>query len=373
MRPVCVFLVGAMAEGENEPPAFNFGIRLRDLALDAGPLSPAVLAGAAAGAFGKVLRGSWDGRRVALKIILAPSPELVEETREAFDLESKNMIAARALIDKACTLAIAGARLSSSCGLRSRRCAAPHDLRGYKHLVMVYGVGTEPDLSRIDPGLPSLPAHLILMEELTGGTLEEAYMAHGQLNPADALQVAKEAIGGLAALAAAHIVHADIKPSNVMFRTPGGEVVITDYGVGFVSNAGTDLAKYYRDNERFGTILYHAPELMDDHHKNIFASDIWAFALTLYEAVTGWYPWADGPRPRGLVPTTRTALAFRMGRGDRPDVAPLRALGDAGAAITRLIECCWATEPRDRPLATALYAELVGPQVSTNCVSSSYT
>ena len=36
----------------------------------------------------------------------------------------------------------------------------------------IYGVGTVPDLAAMWPGLPGGPAHLIVMEPLTGGTLK---------------------------------------------------------------------------------------------------------------------------------------------------------------------------------------------------------
>jgi serine/threonine protein kinase len=57
-----------------------------------------------------------------------------------------------------------------------------------------------------------------------------------------------------------------------MRRTPGGDVVLTDYGVGRIANAGVDVAMYTGDAA--GTMLYLAPELIGGGRANTFASDV---------------------------------------------------------------------------------------------------
>jgi serine/threonine protein kinase len=107
------------------------------------------------------------------------------------------------------------------------------------------------------------------MEPLMGGSLKTPP------RPADVVARApSELSSGLAALAAAHVVHADLKPENIMLRTPGGELVLTDYGVGRISNGGADESEYIEADAAHGTKLYLAPELLDGRHANTFASDM---------------------------------------------------------------------------------------------------
>ena len=57
-----------------------------------------------------------------------------------------------------------------------------------------------------------------------------------------------------------------------MRRTPGGDVVLTDFGVGRIANAGVNVALY--PGVATGTMLYVAPELIGKSRANTFASDV---------------------------------------------------------------------------------------------------
>lgn len=60
-----------------------------------------------------------------------------------------------------------------------------------------------------------------------------------------------------------------------MFRTRGGEVVLSDFGVGRIANAGMDERMYA--GAAAGSLVYLAPELLADpeHLTNTFASDMY--------------------------------------------------------------------------------------------------
>ena len=107
------------------------------------------------------------------------------------------------------------------------------------------------------------------MEPLTGGSLK------APPRPADVVaRTPLELSSGLAALAAAHVVHADIKPENIMLRTPGGELVLTDYGVSRSARGGVHEALSTSGGMAGGTMIYFAPELLDDKYASTFASDV---------------------------------------------------------------------------------------------------
>lgn len=198
-----------------EAPAFNHKFRLGDIELDCGSLTAAVLADAdtPGGHFGKVLCGTWrvgiTSVRVAVKILASRHGVDAVAADDAFKVERQNLIAVRSLIDRARRLSSLGLPLSEPCST----CRMPHDLTGYKHLVYVYGVGTEPDLTFA--GHPG-PAHLIVMEELTGGTLQKTLCSPGApLVPLDTLlRTSTQLAHAQVALVAAHLVHADVKVSQ---------------------------------------------------------------------------------------------------------------------------------------------------------------
>ena len=263
-----------MAAASRTP--FSMGIPITDIEFELcdrgtlrGRLTLEAYNRAPGGNFGKVLFGWYRGARIAFKILPSKPGVPADEAHEVFIAEAENMLAVRGVIDRAQVLLRVGAPLSEPCDLpvAGRRCRELHDLRGWRHLVYVHGVGSVPDLAAIVPGLPPGPAHFVVMEPLTGGSLKTPP------RPADVVARAPaELSSGLAALAAAHVVHADLKPENIMLRAPGGELVLTDYGVGRIARGGVDEARYY--GSAGGTVVYMAPELLDGAHASTFASDV---------------------------------------------------------------------------------------------------
>lgn len=196
-------------------PPFTTKIRLKDIALDCGALTADEFERHPRGQFGMVLCGTWRGIRIAVKILASRYGVAASEADDDFRSEADNLLAVRSLIDRANVLVKLGQPLFEACDRPdpARRCRNLHNLSGYRHLVFVYGVGTEPDLSAVAPGLPPGPAHLIVMEELTGGTLNDAVYVPGapRCHLADLLQISTQLANGLVALEAAHVVHSDIK------------------------------------------------------------------------------------------------------------------------------------------------------------------
>jgi len=263
--------------------AFSMNVPISDVLFEVGgvwgPISRVtrpVFEGMPSGNFGHVFPALYLEDPVAFKLLPSKPGVSADEAHEAFMAEAENMLAARGMIDRARVLQRVGAPLSEPCELRdtSRRCREPHDLRGWRHIVYVHGVGTIPDLAAVAPGLPSGPAHFVIMEPLTGGSLE---MLPRDLLPRPPDVVARapaELSSGLAALAAAHVVHADVKPENIMLRTPGGELVLTDFGVGRIARGGVNEVLNVSGGPAGGTVLYKAPELLDGLHASTFASDV---------------------------------------------------------------------------------------------------
>ena len=129
--------------------------------------------------------------------------------------------------------------------------------------------------------------------ELVAGLSYDKYLEqHGPLKWELAAKDFSQLIEGMACVHAQGIVHRDLKPANLMRRKRGGRIVIVDFGLSKSSTNDTAAAASVTMLNTFkGTIAYSAPE---QHKKNLgdvsAASDVFAMAIILYEALTGELP-----------------------------------------------------------------------------------
>jgi serine/threonine protein kinase len=98
------------------------------------------------------------------------------------------------------------------------------------------------------------------------------------------------AIEGTAALHEAGIFHLDIKPGNLVLGTDG-HYVLTDMGLARIEGE----ASMTRTTQLLGTPSYMSPELARGDRKDASArSDVWAWGVTLFEAVSLNRPFGSG-------------------------------------------------------------------------------
>jgi CheY-like chemotaxis protein len=150
----------------------------------------------------------------------------------------------------------------------------------------------------------------LAMEYLAAGSL--AQRLQQALEPATALDFARQIGGALQAIHGAGVLHRDLKPANIMFREDGSLALI-DFG----------LAKQMRlhaaitgTGQIFGTPYYMSPE-QGHAEPTDERSDLYSLGCILHEMLTGERPFtasspmgviyrhAHAPRPRlrlGLVP-----------------------------------------------------------------------
>lgn len=168
----------------------------------------------------------------------------------------------------------------------------------------------------------------------------------------EVLDVFRQAAAGLARAHREGIVHRDFKPENVLIDTDG-RVRVADFGLAHgVAESGGGLT---------GTLAYMAPELLEGGAATP-ASDQFAFAVALVEALTGGRPFVGQSlddlkqahrRPPRLSPAVPRRLRATLERALAPQpsgrlpsmealgaalVAPraVRAVGLVGAALATL-------------------------------------
>ncbi len=135
----------------------------------------------------------------------------------------------------------------------------------------------------------------IVMERLPGKSLYPM-LQKLPLPPKDVAALGVKIATALDALHHQHVVHLDLKPSNILFRE-SGEAVLIDYGL-----ARHNLLPDLMEEEfrlPYGTAPYMAPEQVLGIRSD-YRSDLFALGCLLYFFATGTRPFGDPLRLKGL-------------------------------------------------------------------------
>jgi tRNA A-37 threonylcarbamoyl transferase component Bud32 len=122
------------------------------------------------------------------------------------------------------------------------------------------------------------PRHrLIALELCRGGNLRLA-MRRGLVGPGDVPRILPELRAALGSVHAAGAVHRDVKPANILMRTPfrGSSIALADFGL--AAGPGPKSA-----GANAGTLRYLAPELRRGSAAATIASDRFSAAVVLLE------------------------------------------------------------------------------------------
>ncbi|MGL4420500.1 MAG: serine/threonine-protein kinase, partial [Gemmataceae bacterium] len=141
----------------------------------------------------------------------------------------------------------------------------------HDHIVAVYQVA-EADL----------PLQYMVMQLVTGETLEQKLRRVGKLTIAEAVRYGAQAAAGLAAAHANGLIHRDIKPGNMLIEASTDKLKLTDFGL---ARAAEDL-KLTRSGFVAGTPLYMAPEQALGAEIDSRA-DLFSLGSVLYESLAG--------------------------------------------------------------------------------------
>src|SRR3569833_1964157 len=205
----------------------------------------------------------------------------------------------------------------------------------HPHIVTLHAVG------ELD-GRP-----LLALEYIDG----EALRHRIALGPTAVKEAMRIACAVTKAVAEAHrhgIVHADLKPENIVIPRDG-RVRVVDFGLARLVGSSTDTAS--------GTPTYMAPERWRGQTPT-GAIDIWSVGILLHELITGEPP---------LSPAVLAELAYARGVAR----SPYRANGTAWSA--RVAECL-RLDPSERLTAEALVSRLeamIDPRASLDSDSRS--
>lgn len=204
---------------------------------------------------------------------------------------------------------------------------AEHELRvskmlNHPNLVKVHCL----ELEKGFLGLGGVKKARLLIEYVKGETLDKAKL----MKPAKLLRVFQQIAAGLAHMHQKGVLHADMKPNNVMVGR-GNLVKILDYGLAWIKGEPKDRVQ--------GTPEYMAPETAA--HKMVSErTDVYNFGATMYRLTTFQLPPNVMPT-EGLKVKERQFLAM---------LKPVRELAaNTHPKLAELIEKCLQFDANKRP------------------------
>ncbi len=192
-------------------------------------------------------------------------------------------------------------------------------------------------------GIPELYAyfsenerHYLVQEWIDGETLTQKLKREGPQTEAATVHLL---LGALRVLDYIHtgltpIIHRDIKPDNIMLRRATGQVVLIDFGV------VKEVTHTDGQTMQTGTRGYMPPEQVVG--RPIFASDLYALAMTAITYATGRHPHSLANQDRleldwrGMAPQISPALADLLDRAIRYD--PQERFSSARAFALAIIQ-----------------------------------
>ncbi|XP_037613979.1 receptor-interacting serine/threonine-protein kinase 3 [Sebastes umbrosus] len=139
------------------------------------------------------------------------------------------------------------------------------------------------------------------------------------------------------------LLHLDLKPSNVLLDSYLN-AKLTDFGLARFYHSVTRGSKKNSEEEG-GTISYMPPEAFHLSYSPTRASDIYSYGILLWSIVTGKQPYAHAKS---------SLVRLRIPEGDRPSLEEIRGQAAGLAGLTKLMELmerCWDTRPKQRPVA----------------------
>ncbi len=152
-----------------------------------------------------------------------------------------------------------------------------------------------------------------IVMELCSSSLSQRYRAE-RIPVAEVLRIAVRIGSAIETAHRSGVLHRDIKPSNILL-TAYGHPVLSDFGIAAtLSESG--------DKEAVGmSIPWSAPEVLMDETAGTIASEVWAFAATIYSLLAGRSPFevpGQSNKSADLISRINRAKPQPIDRGDVP-------------------------------------------------------
>ncbi len=178
------------------------------------------------------------------------------------------------------------------------------------------------------------PPFYLASPRLEGRALDGLLKEEDNLPLPTKLWIVRQVAEGLAALhETADMIHADVKPGNVMV-SPEGHATLIDLGFAH----SPDEARHWSSRPVMGTLHYIAPEAITSSLAAEPRSDIYSLGVTLYQMLTQFLPF----------PTDDATELVRLHREQAPECVRHR-VPDLPKPVASLVHRMMAKNPLRRP------------------------
>ncbi|MBC8171522.1 MAG: protein kinase [Anaerolineae bacterium] len=195
----------------------------------------------------------------------------------------------------------------------------------HPNIVTVHDVGTDVDAY-------GKATHYIIMEFVEGQDVKKLIRAQGALNVDKALNFAIQICAGIGFAHRTGIVHADIKPQNILLNKDQ-MVKITDFGI---AQAWSDTQPQQKEAVVWGSPHYYAPEQARGE-KPTAASDVYSIGIVIFEMLTGRVPYLGNNQQELALAHIRERIPLAN------EVNPV-----VPQELAQIIQRAMAKEPNDR-------------------------
>ncbi len=227
--------------------------------------------------------------------------------------------------------------------------AHPDALKRFEQEVRAAANLDHPNLARAYDADVFGDLHVLVMEYVTGRSLDKMLADAGPMSVQQACQCAFQTAQGLQHAHQRGMVHRDLKPANLML-TAEGRIKILDFGLAKLNQEQSAGSGLTRDHALMGTPAYLAPEQALDAAKADIRADIYSLGCTLYALVTGAAPFVGD--------TEMKILLAHQNERHRPlvEVRP-----DVPRELSDFVDRMLAKNPADRPQTPADVAQALLP------------
>ncbi|KAJ3309674.1 hypothetical protein HDV04_005863 [Boothiomyces sp. JEL0838] len=244
------------------------------------------------GGFGQVYLAEWGGQEVAVKKLSMKT--LTKTQLQDFYRECKIM-----------------------CNLRN------------SNTVLLQGIVEEKD------------TYMLVMEYMEGGSLRDLLHSSKEITWASRGLFAYDIACGMAYLHKSGIVHCDLKSLNILLDMRD-TCKICDFGLSKVKLNTDSGINTDKNDGCCGTLRWKAPELFKPNAKFTKETDVFAFAIVLWEISEREVPYGEGF-------SNTQVIDYVVERGKRLELSP-----SCPKEIEVLIQECWKTDPKARPLFSTI-------------------
>jgi PAS domain S-box-containing protein len=172
--------------------------------------------------------------------------------------------------------------------------------------------------------------HILVMEDFDGISLKDFVLTH-TLSLEIFLLIALQLAESLASLHGQHIIHKDIKPSNIIINPQTLQVKITDFSI---ASMFQDV-EIDNSTQLEGTLLYISPEQTGRINRKVdYRTDFYSLGVTFYELLTGQLPFvSNDPLEMVYAHTAKQPIPIRELSQKLSEVIP----EDIASIITKLM------------------------------------